>query len=246
MVRESTSLTEEERKLQHEAVLFVRANKKEIIKKFANDKNIPSVKHMVPVFLAGSPGAGKTEFAKSIIRIIEMGHKEKAVHIDADAIRDMLPQYDGTNAFLFQEATSIGVDHLFYYALKHSKNFVLDGTLANYKIARRNISNCVGNKLAVLVVYVYQDPITAWNFTQLREQGEGRRISQHAFIEGFLGAKANVKRLKEEFGASMKLNAVTHNYRKEDYTVYDIVKPEDIDMLARVEYSEGELKKILI
>ncbi len=48
-----------------EAKKFIKKNKKLLIEKFANLDLYKPVVSPVTIFMAGSPGAGKTEFSKS-------------------------------------------------------------------------------------------------------------------------------------------------------------------------------------
>ena len=43
---------------------WIRVNVSELIKKFASVEKFPPVKNPFSMFMAGSPGAGKTEFSK--------------------------------------------------------------------------------------------------------------------------------------------------------------------------------------
>lgn len=199
----------------------------------APDKNPGSV------FMAGSPGAGKTEFSINLIKKL----KDGVVRIDPDEVRKLLPQYKGGNASLFQNAVNIGVDHLYYFALKNDQNFILDGTLANLDKARSNISRCLEHRDIVEIYYLFQDPSIAWKFTQNREIEEGRHIDKETFIRAFLSSKANVEILKNKFGGSVRLNLVIKDYKNDiAKTKIDI---ENIDNHIQKFYNENELKNLL-
>ena len=58
---------EEELKIQEKAIEFARRNKKNIAKKLTDLRLFPADEIPVSVFMAGSPGAGKTESAKNLI-----------------------------------------------------------------------------------------------------------------------------------------------------------------------------------
>ena len=51
--------------LSDEAIKFVKSHKNEIVSKFANKLKYPPVEKPFTIFMAGSPGAGKTEFSTS-------------------------------------------------------------------------------------------------------------------------------------------------------------------------------------
>ncbi|MEK9159327.1 MAG: zeta toxin family protein [Patescibacteria group bacterium] len=133
---------------------YVVEHKKEIIEKFAG-KIQPVSKEETPlaIFMAGSPGAGKTEFSKSFIKGLPK-LSGKILRIDADEVREMLPRnlYNGKNSHLVQGAASKGVDKLVDHAIGNNKNFILDGTFTSHKkrLACGNLvhlprsKNCLG------------------------------------------------------------------------------------------------------
>ncbi|MGU9958140.1 MAG: zeta toxin family protein [Arenicellales bacterium WSBS_2016_MAG_OTU3] len=49
----------------------------------------------------------------------------------------------------------------------------------------------------VQILYVYQEPILAWNFVQSREAVEGRRILPEHFIKQYFAARDVVNKLKK-------------------------------------------------
>ena len=104
------------------AIKFVKKNKKLIISKFADSTKFPPSQNPFTIFMAGSPGAGKTEFSISLIN--QLGERDpntKVVRIDADEIRDIIPQYDKTNSNLLQSAAAIGVEKLFDHVQDHAQ-----------------------------------------------------------------------------------------------------------------------------
>jgi hypothetical protein len=131
-------LTEEERALENSAFEFIKVNKQELIKKFADPLKYQPVNSPVSLFMAGSPGAGKTEISKSLIgKFIDI-----PIRIDADEIRQMCPLYTGSNAHIFQKAANKGVNILFDHAIHKKLNLILDGTFA-YAYAEENIKRSI-------------------------------------------------------------------------------------------------------
>lgn len=156
--------------------------------------------------MAGSPGAGKTETAQEMLSTIG-----KAIHIDPDRYRSHFADYTGGNAYLFQAATSILVEKVVDLALKNKQSFILDGTLTNYEIAKSNIQRALGRDRKVIILYVYQNPITAWEFVKAREEIEGRRIHSEVFIKQYFEARTVVNALKEEFKSQIQLEILIKN-----------------------------------
>ncbi len=226
--------------LRQEAVKYMRKAKDELVAKFADLKSHPEVQSPVSVFMAGSPGAGKTEFSKNLIK--ELG--EGVVRIDPDEIRSVLPQYTGGNASLFQSAIKIGVDHLFYFALANNQNFVLDGTLANFEMAQLNTQRCLERRNFVEVFYLFQDPLVAWKFTEKREVLEGRNITKEAFVRAFISSKENVNYLKDVFKDKVRMNLIIKDYNNDvGKTKLDI---DNVDSHLDIFYTKDELEKLLL
>lgn len=234
-------MKENDSKISEGAKAFIKKEKHKLIENFANLEKFPPAEKPFSFFMAGSPGAGKTEFSK---RLIEILLPIPIVRIDADEIRNSIPQYNGKNSDLVQGAASIMVDNLNYYTLKHQQNSIMDGTFANYDIARRNIVNCLNKKRQISVFYIYQDPVIAWDFTRKREQLEGRHIPKDAFIKAFFKAKENVKKIKKEFGDKIKLNLVIKNkHNGIERIKYDI--NSNIDTHIKIAYNKKSLDTIL-
>ncbi len=161
----------------------------------------------VSIFMAGSPGAGKTEVSKQLVKQFH----NKPVRIDADEIRPLCPGYNGLNAHLFQKAATRGVHLLYDFALHANLNVILNGTFA-YAGALTNIQRSVDRGRIVRVVFVYQNPFTAWRFTKKREALEGRRVSREVFIDAFLSSQNQVNEAKAQFGDRIRLSVLVKNY----------------------------------
>ena len=117
-------MTDEELKIEAEAIEYIKSHKKEILERFCPADLCHSVDNPTSLFMAGSPGAGKTEISKSFMKRFE----DIPVRIDADEIRSMCPGYVGTNAHLFQKAANKGVNTLYDHALHENINCIMDGT----------------------------------------------------------------------------------------------------------------------
>jgi predicted ABC-type ATPase len=202
------ALTEDELSTESEAIKFARSHKIDIAKRLTDPKNFPPEKNPVSVFMAGSPGAGKTEASIELLK--EMGGSN-IVRIDPDELRSEFAAYNGTNAWLFQKAVSVLVDRIHDMVLEQNQSFLLDGTLSHYDLARKNIERSLKRKRTVQILYVYQEPILAWEFVQAREAAEGRRIRPETFIDQYFGAREVVNRLKREFGRNISVDLLLKN-----------------------------------
>ena len=229
----------DDQKFSEEAEAYIKEHKHELIDRFVDPAKYHPVDNPISLFMAGSPGAGKTEASK---RLIEQFADNAPLRIDADDIREMFPNYTGANSHIFQRACTTGVNKLFDYVLDHKLNVVLDGTFA-YERAMENIARSLSRGRRVIIYYLFQDPVVAWKFTKIREETEGRRVSKEVFIHSFLRARENVNEAKAHFGEKIELNIIikdfTNNYEKVFPSIRSIDK-----YLPRV-YTINELEKLL-
>jgi UDP-N-acetylglucosamine kinase len=232
-------MTEAEAKLQDDALAFAKAKKKQIAARLANPDIYPPEEHPVSVFMAGSPGAGKTEAAIELIQ--EIG--SPIVRIDVDELRKECPGYTGDNAWLFQKAASVLVEKLHDVALEQDQSFVLDATFSNFDRARKNASRSLGRGRAIQILYVYQEPSLAWKFVQARENLEGRRVPPEQFVDQYFGAREVVNRVKKEFGDRVRVDLLLKNIDNSSRIFQANV--DQIDNYIPEKYSRAEVEKIV-
>ncbi len=133
------------------------------------------------------------------------------LRIDPDDLRSEFPNYTGDNSWLFQKGISVLVDKIHDMALQQKQSFLLDGTLSNYQKAEQNISRSLSKGRVVQILYVYQEPMLAWEFVTSREAVEGRRIMPAHFVEQYFAARNVVNKLKEKFRAEIKVDLLLKN-----------------------------------
>ncbi len=178
---------------QQEAIAFAKAHKREIAERLTDTRKFPSeLETPVTIFTAGSPGAGKTEFLQNLVLPFS------AVLIDPDALRSEIPGYTGSNSYEVQGAVSILVGEIYERVLKQKQNCLFDGTFANYHYAKENVERALKRHRRVRVFYVYQEPVLAWQITQVRESIEGRNIPKDVFAQKFVDARTTVERVLSE------------------------------------------------
>lgn len=258
--------SEEELKIQQEACEYMAAHKDELIEKFITSKR-PLRIGFGTLFMAGSPGAGKTEFSQRFIPLtfdrkdkdmVDFFVKQKInmndigalmVRIDVDEIRTFLPQYQKTdegkgtigNAHVIQKAANKGLDILRKYCLTNDIPFLHDGTFGNYETMKRLVQESLKRGRAVRIYYLYLDPLKAWEFTKAREYMEGRNIVKEKFIDQYFNSKANVDRVKAEFGKKVTVTCVLKN---SDNKVQDIeMNINSIDTYLKTMYKKGSIKE---
>lgn len=218
---------------------FANSNKKEIARKYTDVNKYTPEAHPVSVFMAGSPGAGKTESAKELIK--KFSNNNSILHIDPDDLRCEFEDYNGSNSSLFQAATSILVDKIHDLALKQKQSFVFDGTLSNLDKSTENIKRSLSTKRnrEVFIVYVYQDPIQAWKFVQGRAAKDGRVVPKEAFINQYFAARNNVNYIKKQFGKKVAVHLVVKNIDGTDFRYFENI--DNIDSYIKEKYSEDKL-----
>jgi len=223
--------------IKHMRKKDVQAN---LIARFCDPKKYPPDEHPTSVFMAGSPGAGKTEFSKNLLKAVD----HKVIRIDPDEIRELIPQYTGGNSHLFQYAVNIGVDKVFYHAVAHNQNFILDGTMGNFDKAYKNIEFTLKQRDFVEIFYLFQDPAIAWDFTKKRELVEHRKITKETFIKSFFNSKTTVTKIKEIFKDKIKLNLAVNNFTNNLEDFWQNI--ENIDNHLKKSYTIEELERILL
>ncbi len=233
--------------IREAAIEFAKKNKNRIAKELTDTTKHAPDSVPISVFMAGSPGAGKTEFSKSLIKILEDGKERRVIRIDGDEIRRFIPGYAGNNSHLFQGAISLIVEKMHDYVLHQKQSFVFDSTFSKYDKAVHNINRSLTKGRPVFIFYIYQKPEVAWKFTQAREKVEGRNIPKSAFIKEFLGAKEVIDKVSKEFGDKVVIFFVKKDFEKN--TVETIVKTklsnERIDDYIKEYYTVDTINKIL-
>lgn len=187
------------------AIAFIKSNRTALSKRLT-DKNIyPSEDMPVSVFMAGSPGAGKTETSKAFLKQFEETNEKgevtfQVLRIDPDEYRAFIPGYTGDNSWLVQPAVSLLVERVLDTALKQKQSFLLDGTFANVAKSLDNIERSLNKDRFVQILYVYQHPSLAWEFVLAREAVEGRKIPFDRFASQFVAAQNSVQAAIDRFG----------------------------------------------
>ena len=178
------------------AVQWAQKKKDFVLEKTVSEENRRSAKECI--FMAGLPGAGKTE----TVRRLEL--KKTFTVLEADEIRLLNPEYRGTtdhekgNAHLIQKATSIGLDYCRKYCVEHEIAFVQDTTLSN-RGSIDLIRKLHNKEWDVTIIFVSQDPLRAWEFAKERERKEGRNVPMESFAESLANIVDNLQRIRDKY-----------------------------------------------
>jgi len=217
-----------------EALAYAKAHKQSFIDAILKGKT-PEVNKKA-IFMAGSPGAGKTEVATSFA-----GYYPNYVIIDADDFRSQFPGYDGTNSSVFQKASSWLVEQSFRAVIEQGYSFILDATFAILS-SNENIRRALRNNYQVTINYVYQDPIVAWEFTKAREKLEGRVVPKATFINAYFQSRENIRRARAKY-PEVLLNVVIKNY--ENTTSDTLFLVDNIDLLLPQTLTRENLEEMI-
>ena len=231
-------MTDEE--ITAKAIAQAKTMKKKLARAMVD--HLPEEESAVSVFMAGSPGAGKTETAKSFIHQFSDAHDVSVVHIENDELRKEFKDYHGVNSPLFQTPATILVEAIHDRVLKRKVSFLLDSTLSSLDKAKQNIDRSLKKNRYVLIIFVYQDPEQAWCLVRAREKVEGRRVPAEVFVEQFLESQRVVSELKKQYLDKIDIIFIEKNLdgsrEKPHFNV------TDIDVILGKKYNRASLEAI--
>lgn len=128
---------------------YAKEHKQAFIAKVVKGK-VPVLEEKLAIFMAGTPGAGKTEVVESLM---EFANDEELCVIDSDRFRAQFPGYKGSNSSDFQPGATYLVNTTFDYLLKEGYSFILDGTFgAHQDVVIRNIKRALKRNYHVSVI----------------------------------------------------------------------------------------------
>jgi adenylylsulfate kinase-like enzyme len=230
--------------ISEDAVTYARAHKKEIADLFCDLKKFPASKKPETIFMAGSPGVGKTEFSKPFLKQLELKDpNRKFIRLDIDELREKLPQYTAKNSDQVQSASTILFDRIFDQIHKRRQNALIDTTFASPK-ALENVSRAIDRRRQVSIVYLYQDPQISWLYTKQREKLEGRTVPKGVFINAYFNARKNVNAMKKKFGSKVTLDLFEKD-KNHDFQRKARFNIQSLDNYIKETYTRAQLEKVL-
>ncbi|WP_195514381.1 zeta toxin family protein [Enterococcus sp. 1001283B150225_161107_E12] len=189
------------------------------------------------IFMAGTPGAGKTEVAISLLEL-----SEDICRIDADIFRAKFPGYTGSNSSDFQSGSSWLVDYSLDMILKNGYSFLLDGTFAIGR-AKQNIERCLSRDYDVTIYFIFQDPLIVWDYTKIREKVEGRFVPKDRFINAYFRSRDNVREVIKQYDESISVHVILKDYNNGIATIVPDIS--DIDLILPELFTAEELEEKL-
>lgn len=136
--------------IQMAAMEYAKKNRKAIADSLTDKTKYKPEEYPLSFFMAGSPGAGKTEFSRRFIEMLEANNENRVVRMDGDEIRPLLPGYTGSNSKLFHGAVSLIVEKMHDRVLRSKQTFFLDGTFSKFEKATHNIERSLKKGRPVL------------------------------------------------------------------------------------------------
>ena len=222
---------------------YIRNNRKKLLDKFTNSISPAKETEALTLFLAGAPGAGKTEFAK-VFKSVFLD-KNGIVHIDADEIKSFIPQYDGKNSQIYQGASAIGVEKLYDEVLKKNLHVIFDATFSlPLQKTSKNIQRSIDKHRKVWIIFLFQNPEISWNFTKDREIEENRHVPRKVFIKAFLQSGKNVLKVKKTFFKKVTVVLVQKNLKNKLESVNNDATEIEIEKFIEKSYNNMTRRKL--
>lgn len=198
------------------ALKWAKIHKKALVKEYLSKYEYPSSDTPNVIFMAGLPGAGKTEFAKRLAPQLAT----PPLHIDMDEIAEHIEDYKPRVAHLFRAGATIILERLYDQAILKRIDILLDGTFAHHK-ALQNIQRAFDHNYSARIYFICPDPLTAWQKTQERETVEKRSIKASDFVEAYFQLLENLHRVCETFKDSAPISVVL---KHEDNRLKEIIE----------------------
>lgn len=209
---------------------------------------VPYGQQPVAYVMAGIPGAGKTEFLDSTTEELqEVGYGSDFVRVDLDQIVTIYPNYTPKTYAKFR-SQGMNVLTRCIDVLRHQRyNVMIDGTFSGTSGASiRNIEKLLEAGYRVSMVYMYDNPQTAWEYTQYREQETDRGIDRDGFIESCENISSNLKTVMLKFSSNPNFTLSIIRQKELRDKNYDVITDDkEIDKIINEGYNIDKIKETL-
>lgn len=208
---------------------WVKLHRKEIVSAVIGDAK-PQERPAAFV-MAGIPGAGKTEFLSHITPKIK-----DIVIIDLDNIVSKIWGYRPEDYYKFRKPANILVSAILTTVLKRRLDFALDGTFSHEKGAQ-NIERALKRGYEVDLIFVDQNPDTAWEITKARRLLTGRPIERGGFAKACENVIPNIQNAIEQFRDEPRFFVSVVNKSSLELEAYEYIdEPEAVDNYLKKAY----------
>lgn len=232
--------------IEDESIQFAKQHKIEISRRLTDPVLFPPSESPVTIFMAGSPGAGKTEYSKNLLELFS-NSSNHPVRIDSDELRSEIPGYTGNNSSQVQGAVSILLREMYERTLINKQTVIVDGTFSNYEKAKENVTRSINRQRKVFIFYIYQRPEVAWQFTLAREKVESRNIRKDVFIDQFIRVRETINQIQNEFKDQVSIFLVKKDYQTNNVESVNILRqdPQGLDEQLPDRYTKEQIIELL-
>lgn len=225
--------------------------KRYIVSLLINDsKAMPVTGDSPPIafVMAGVPGAGKTEFLDSLTEAIDNeGRFGNFVRVDLDQIVTIYPDYTPKTYKKFRSQGNNVVARCVDEVRRRRYNVMIDGTFSGVSGSSvKNVEKLIKSGYVVVMVYMYDEAQTAWEYTRIRESLTDRGIDKNGFIESCENITENLKSVVSLFryNKAFTLTVVKQKVlRDNNYEM--LMENSDIDNIINQGYNIDKLKETL-
>lgn len=202
----------------------------------------------VAIIMAGIPGAGKTEFLESVTEELEAENQHgEFVRIDLDQIVTIYPGYTPKTYAKFRSQGNNVLARCIDVLRRKRYNMMIDGTFSGTSGSSvNNVEKLLKDGYRVAMVYMYDRPEIAWEYTKLREKETDRGIDKAGFIESCNNISTNIKEALIRFRGNTNFSIAIvkqKELRDRDYEL--ITSQETIDKTVSEGYNIDKLKETL-
>jgi predicted ABC-type ATPase len=190
------------------------------------------------ILMGGAPGSGKSSFVRKHAPWINEPGK---LHIDADAIRAMLPEYRGWNATMTHAETKIIVDRLIgEIGVPCNADVVYDGTMNNPGKYGPIVRRLKDLGYDVVIIYIDVDEATSRKRVIDRYERSGRYVPSSVIDEFFAGKRSSdaLNKLIQSVDGYVVLRNEGSTYKPVEYNGLKANNPFG-DLLRRLLDSDG-------
>lgn len=211
-------------------------------------KSVEKPDEPLAIIMAGLPGAGKTEFLDTLHELLtQNNHPNSFVRIDLDQIVTIYPEYSPQSYEKFRSQGNYALARCIDVGMRGNYNMMIDGTFGgNSDSSINNLERLLNSGYKINMFFIYDDPETSWQYTDLREIETKRGISKEGFIRSCQNVPKNLKTAVEKFSNNDKFRlyiVAQKRLRDKNYSV--ITDINRIDKIINEGYNIDNLRKIL-
>lgn len=222
------------------ARLWAKQHKKEFARRLIREFGAEKSSQPAAIFMAGLPGAGKTEFTKSWIANSEL----KVVRLDMDEIAAQIETYAPQKADRFREAATMLLNRTYDMVVNGGYDFIMDGTFGS-RTALKDITRVIKHGYRIKIIYIFQDPKVAWEYTVARERVEHRAIELEGFLKAYYNTLENLRAIEERNFEGFSVDLVVKDKQNKVSKTYENISMLHIDDYVNIEYNKDKLRELI-